>query len=146
MKRRCTDLHSFGRVPSLPLACVALMVVLLVSCATAVSKVDPWFSVDDGVVSIRLDANATTGYGWVVSVEGDSVEVLGDEYVPYAAPSSMVGVGGVWKCSIGAIADGTSLVRFDYARPWDLSDVADSRLLSIGVSSGRVVSAEELPL
>ena len=118
--------------------------VSLVSCANGRVKGGSWFRRDGSSVLVELEANATTGYGWVCLVDGSSVAVVSEQYVPSDAPSSMVGVGGLWKCRLDAVSDGASTVAFSYVRPWDASDVADSKVLSVVVSNGRIVSAEEI--
>lgn len=123
---------------------VLASMVSVVSCANGKAKDGSWFRCDGSSVFVELGANATTGYGWVCLVDGSSVDVVSEQYAPSDAPSSMVGVGGLWKCRLDAASDGASTIAFSYVRPWDASDVADSKALSVVVSNGRIVSAEEI--
>ena len=122
-------------------SCILLLVLVLcflTSCKSVSSLEGQWFCVLNDSIYVELDANATTGYEWTVFVEGSSIEILEEEYVPNDAPLGMVGVGGTWKCKLGIIGDGQSTLHFVYARPWDNSSVAETRSLLVSVANGKV--------
>ena len=115
----------------------------LVSCKSVSnngdsSLEDSWYNYSDSSIYVQLEANATTGYEWTVSVEGSSVVVIEDEYVPDDAPLGMVGVGGTWKCKLDVVEDGQAVLHFVYARPWDKSNTAETRTLLVSVVNGKI--------
>lgn len=54
---------------------------------------------------VQLPENPTTGYTWNVTLS-DGLTLLNDTYVADAAPEGMVGVGGIHKWVIEAVASG----------------------------------------
>ncbi len=73
-------------------------------------------------IEFRLDANATTGYQWGYSIDGDAVEKTDDHYEVYEHEAGMVGVGGIQFFTFTAVKAGTATVTFKYARNWDEGD------------------------
>ncbi len=78
------------------------------------------------VMEVRLDANHTTGYSWVLAPMADSVPashaVLASEgKVQYLEDSTenKVGVGGVEVWRFRALRAGKELLQFEYRRPWE---------------------------
>lgn len=131
---------------------VLLSLVLLVSCISIVTVdggVTPsytdwsWLRSDSSTMYVSLEENSSTGYEWVVSVDGISIVLTDEEYV---APvyNGMVGVPGEWDASFEAVCDGISTITFTYVRPWDLSDVADERIVMVTVDGGVITSVIEL--
>ena len=82
-----------------------LLAAALMLCTAAFAEGNPndsWYelSEDECVLTVRLDANATTGYEWTYSFSDDkALELLTEEYVEYEHPEGEVGVGGYWAAS-----------------------------------------------
>lgn len=106
------------------------------------AETDSYAIVETGV-QFYFAANATTGYSWAQTQEGDSV-ALEKEY--YAAPKTeppMAGQGGTQFYVYRAVKPGTTTITFTYQRPWETNPpittyvavvvVADD--LSVSVSS-----------
>ena len=74
------------------------------------------------VVTVWLDANPTTGYGWTASVDGDCVTLTRDEYVAMQTEPNVAGAGGTQYYDFTAAKPGTATVTFTYARPWETTD------------------------
>lgn len=130
------------------------LLLLLASCVTypgvvVVDDVTPayadwsWLKSLYSTIYVNLEANATTGYEWTVSIDGESI-VLTDEYYTAPAESMMVGVPGEWSAELSAVTDGVSIVTFTYSRPWDMSDVADVVSIMVTVDEGIITSVVEL--
>ena len=106
------------------------------------AETDGYAIVETGV-QFYFAANATTGYSWAQTQQGDSV-ALEKEY--YAAPKTeppMAGQGGTQFYVYRAVKPGTTTITFTYQRPWETNPpittyvavvvVADD--LSVSVSS-----------
>jgi len=85
-------------------------------------------------ISLTLAANHTAGYNW--AREDDSgifVLVEPPTYSVSAAPTGMVGVGGVENWRLRAAAAGTPMLRFAYRRPWE-KDTTPARTVTLNVT------------
>ena len=60
------------------------------------------------VVTVWLDANPTTGYGWTASVDGDCVTLTRDEYVAMQTEPNVAGAGGTQYYDFTAAKPGTA--------------------------------------
>ncbi|MDO5581104.1 MAG: protease inhibitor I42 family protein [Planctomycetia bacterium] len=83
-------------------------------------------------IKIRLNANATTGYSWKMSLaEGnDKVVSLSEEnyIVPKAQDPPLAGAPGVAEYTITAKAPGSATVSGVYYRPWEKPAPGDQRV------------------
>ena len=95
-----------------------------------------WYSLSDGILSVSLEANATTGYTWSYEISDTNVvECQGDKYVEDEHEDGMVGVGGMFKgVFAAATTDGEAKITFNYARSWE-KDVAPIRTCSVTVKT-----------
>jgi len=86
------------------------------------------------VLTIRLEGNITTGYGWQVGkLEGEALELLGKpEYVQRPHRPGMVGVGGVFVFKLKAVKPGKANMQLVYVRPWE-KDKPPARTFSLDV-------------
>jgi len=70
---------------------------------------------------VSLKGNATTGYTWkILSVKRSVLKPRASAYVPNANPKHLVGVGGVYKLRLKALARGTTVLKLKYARGKEL--------------------------
>jgi inhibitor of cysteine peptidase len=69
--------------------------------------------------TIRLDANATTGYRWRIATAPDPTvaRVLGSEYEPGDPATAGSGGTDVWR--LEAVGAGESQLVLEYVRPWE---------------------------
>ncbi len=66
---------------------------------------------------VSLKANATTGFAWKIrSVKKTVLKPHAITYVPSPNPKHLVGVGGVYKLRLKALAKGTTMLRLTYLR------------------------------
>lgn len=114
----------------------------LTSCKTATTK-DTWFHYTNKSIFVQLDANYTTGYHWTVDIDGQCIQLEDANYTPDNAPDGMVGVGGTWRCTLNAVSDGNATLTFTYARPWDKTNIAETHILKVSVSNGKIHTIQE---
>lgn len=70
-------------------------------------------------LTVRLDANATTGYFWSYTIwDENSLALSGEDYKEKPHADGMVGVGGVWEAEFKVTGDseGSNCVNFYYSR------------------------------
>lgn len=87
-------------------------------------------------LTVRLEANATTGYGWRTKErKGDSLVTVGKqpEYVSDPAAPGVVGSGGHALFRFKAIKRGTETLGFVYVRPIQPDKVAKQARFSVVV-------------
>lgn len=97
---------------------------------------DTWMemSEDARVLTVRLDANATTGYSWTYEIDNPTVlELVTAEYVPYENEEGLLGVGGEWVASFRGLTAGTASLTLYYGSADDAAPV-DTRTLEIAVA------------
>jgi inhibitor of cysteine peptidase len=82
-------------------------------------------------VTLRLEANRSAGYRWLLASAGDAVEQVGEPY--YAAEKNAIGAGGAEYWSFVAVRSGTQELKFEYRRPWE-KDKPAARELSYRIS------------
>lgn len=71
------------------------------------------------VLTVRLEANATTGYSWSYKIwDEGSLELLTNEYIEAPHAEGMVGTGGAWIASFRLTSerDGKNYINFYYSR------------------------------
>ena len=97
---------------------------------------DTWveMSEDARVLTVRLDANATTGYSWTYEIDNPAVlELVTAEYVPFENEEGLLGVGGEWVASFRGLTAGTANLTLYYGSADDAAPV-DTRTLEIAVA------------
>jgi len=80
--------------------------------------------------AVELTGNPSTGYTWQVRVDGQLLELLGQEFEP---SGDGVGAGGVEVFRLRALAAGETEIACAYQRPWD-TESRDTRRFRVAVS------------
>lgn len=71
---------------------------------------------------ISFDANATTGYSWEYTLDGNGVvEEESSSYITDGHTEGIVGYGGRQQYIFTGIREGQTTATFCYRRPWDSS-------------------------
>ena len=85
-------------------------------------------------IVIALESNPTTGYTWRVSgrVDQSIVGLISSDYEPSASTTAL-GVSGHQRWTFRAVGRGTTTIRLDYARPWELTSPAKSTTFTLVV-------------
>jgi len=80
----------------------------------------------NGVFSVELESNPTTGYGWQAEFSKDFLELIQNIYLPKqrevggeAGNESLVGGGGKEVFEFKAFQTGKTEIIFSYLRPWE---------------------------
>ncbi len=109
-----------------------------------------WYEIDPdtGVLTVRLSANATTGYEWTfTTTDENAVELLASEYVADEASAELVGVGGTYVASFRGLkqtADAVDLT-FSYGRSWEEKPI-EMRTLTLNVDQENRLSVVRVDL
>lgn len=84
-------------------------------------------------IVIALESNPTTGYGWQVGgrVDPAIVALISSDYEP--SPSTALGTGGHQRWTFRTVGRGTTTIRLDYARPWELTSPVKSTTFTLVV-------------
>ena len=109
-----------------------------------------WYEIEpeNGVLTVRLSANATTGYEWTfTSTDENAVELITSEYIADEAAADQVGVGGTYVASFRGLkqtADSVELT-FSYGRAWEEKPI-EMRTLTLRVDQDNKLSVERVDL
>ena len=109
-----------------------------------------WYEVDPdtGVLTVRLSANASTGYEWTFTTTDDqAVELLTSEYVEDEAEEGLVGVGGTYVASFRGLKQTADTVEltFSYGRSWEEKPI-EMRTLTLSADQDNKLSVERVEL
>lgn len=87
----------------------------------------------DDILTIHLDENATTGYGWAVFQMPHQLCLLESFYTPDSMNS--IGSGGTRTILFGGLIEGQGKLKFMYVRPWDLLHPIDILMVDVMIKS-----------
>lgn len=109
-----------------------------------------WYEIDPdtGVLTVRLSANATTGYEWTfTSTDESAIELITSEYVADEAEGDMVGVGGTYVASFRGLQQSADTIEltFSYGRSWEEKPI-EMRTLTLSVNQDNSLSVERVDL
>lgn len=93
------------------------------------------------IVTVSLDENSSTGYGWQYAVSNDGILVLTDDTYHSDAPAGIVGAGGIRSFSFSGLKEGSTLITFTYLRPWEGTPIR-TVVIECYVGSDRTVDAK----
>jgi len=87
-------------------------------------------------LSIRLPGNPTTGFSWELAQGTGIVAALqgGVAYQPAPERLGLAGAGGTFTAVFKALAEGRTILRLRYRRPWE-KDVAPARVFSVEMAA-----------
>ena len=103
-----------------------------------------WYKYEGDELECRLAGNATTGYQWTCTVSDESLIYLDDIDYNTKSDKNLVGAGGYWEFEFQTRRlSGSAEIYFDYLRTWEGTPI-ESRILSVTVKNGRIVSVTEL--
>ncbi len=105
---------------------------------------DTWveMSEDARTITVRLDANATTGYSWTYEIDDPAVlELVTEEYVADENAEGLLGVGGEWVASFHGLKAGTATLSLYYTGMDDEAPV-DARMLEITVAEDTTLTLD----
>lgn len=82
--------------------------------------------------TIRLEANATTGYRWEVGYDEEYLELTDQDYEVEASPG-IVGVGGQAVFTFQTLTPGTTEITFSHSRPWE-EEILETRIFTVVIN------------
>lgn len=92
----------------------------------------------DGIIEIKLEENATTGYAWHIEIEDkETLKVISDEYVNVEIKDGQIPMCGapevrVWK--IKALKDGNTNIKFKLYREWNPEEIQGIKNFEVKIS------------
>ncbi len=99
--------------------------------------------VQDAQLRVSLDANPTTGYTWMMRIDGDALELAGDEFLSGQradGSQAVVGSGGTQQFTFQGLAPGEATVTLEYERPWEEADPDKTVVLQVTVGEDGVIA------
>lgn len=99
--------------------------------------------VQDDQLRVSLDANPTTGYTWMMRIDGNSLELAGEDFQSGQSADeskTVVGSGGVQQFTFRGMDPGSATVTFDYERPWEEAEPARTVVLQVTVGADGVIA------
>lgn len=99
-------------------------------------------SEDGKILTLRLPANATTGYEWSFTVLDPVINCLTSEYVADEAAEGMVGVGGTFVASFNAREGQTGTTEIDLTYGRGDEDIAESRSVTVTAKEDGTLSVD----
>ena len=71
-------------------------------------------------VEVVLNANPSTGYRWqIVNIDNSKLEIVDESYTATQVKRDIVGRGGNKVYLFNAIEEGSTIVEFEYSRPFE---------------------------
>ena len=115
---------------------------LIIICAFALfaSCVSTRFASDEK--TIQLKGNPTTGYNWFYQISDESVIAV-EEYVKYLGDDMVVGAPSMFTYTITSLKPGQAALRFEYKRPWETVEPAETKYYIITVDEKGKIKIEE---
>lgn len=120
-----------------------LVLAMALACVSGVAETaaetEAWYSLneDEDVVTVRLPANATTGYEWTYEISNpERLKVVSAEYIPDENKEQMVGVGGTYVASFEGTFESAGFVsvKFTYARSFEADSEPSVRTLYLFIT------------
>ncbi len=99
--------------------------------------------VQDDQLRVSLDANPTTGYTWMMRLDGDALELAGDEFLNGQSTDgsrAVVGSGGTQQFTFQGLAPGEATVTLEYERPWEEADPEKMVVLQVTVGDDGIIA------
>lgn len=86
-------------------------------------------------LTLQLESNASTGYSWLSSTDGDSTVVADERYIVDETTDEngevLVGAPGTYQVTYVGIDEGTTELTLNYARSWEDGKPAKTITLNV---------------
>ena len=92
--------------------------------------------------TIQLKGNPTTGYNWFYQISDDSIIAV-EEYVKYLGDDMVVGAPSMFTYTITSLKPGQTTLHFEYKRPWETVEPAETKEYIITVDEKGKIKIEE---
>ena len=104
------------RLTALTLCAASLIAT---SCSTTSVDTNSLTAEKGATVTIRLEGNPSTGYGWEASEISPNLTLIEKRFEDTRADPQLVGAPGIFVFTFKALDVGMGSVRLDYLRPWE---------------------------
>ncbi len=95
-------------------------------------------------LTVTLSENPSTGYSWSYTIsDPDVLRVTTDTFTPASSDPSVAGAPGTRAVTFEAAAEGTALLTFVYARPWEKNPI-ETVEIRCNISRDLTIEAEHL--
>lgn len=92
---------------------------------------------------IQLKGNPTTGYTWIFEIEDESI-IRVEEDIQYLGKDGIVGAPSLFTYTVHSLKPGSTMLKFEYKRPWEEKEPAKTCLYEITVSEdGKIILNEK---
>ncbi len=109
----------FAKITAFFLAVLAFFGLSPKTPAQPETPVSDGYAIIENGVQFSFAANATTGYSWAQTQEGDSLALDKEYYTSPKTEPPMAGQGGTQFYNYRVVKPGTTTLTFTYQRPWE---------------------------
>ncbi len=147
MKNRWTDAWFFAEIKSIrqvneimkkidiwKFILIVMISSIFVSCASS--------KFSSRKTQIQLEGNPTTGYTWIFKIEDESI-IRVEEDFQYFGNDGIVGAPGIFTYTVHSLKPGRTMLKFEYKRPWEEKEPAQTCLYEITVAEDGKISMNE---
>ena len=92
--------------------------------------------------TIKLKGNPTAGYNWFYQISDDTVIAV-EESVKYLGDDLVVGAPSMFTYTITSLKPGQATLHFEYKRPWETVEPAETKEYIITVAENGKIKIEE---
>ncbi len=104
------------RLTALTLCAASLIAT---SCSTMSVDKNSLTAEKGATLTIRLEGNPSTGYGWEASEISPNLTLIEKRFEDTRTDPQLVGAPGIFVFTFKALEVGMGSVRLDYLRPWE---------------------------
>lgn len=122
-----------------------ISLILYTGCAAKSITPPAGAELKEGILTVTLEENPTTGYLWNMTVGTEGIlELQSDAYTPTTTSDKVVGSGGSHSWIFKGISKGETVLTFKYFRPWEKEDTAtETRTYTVTVAEdGKITSVK----
>ncbi len=118
------------RLTALTLCAASLIAT---GCSTTVANKNSLTAEKGSTVTIRVEGNPSTGYGWEASEISPNLTLIEKRFEDTRKDPQLLGAPGIYVFTFKALDSGTGSVRLDYLRPWEKNPPIKSQSYRIEV-------------
>ncbi len=93
--------------------------LIATSCSTTSVDKNSLTAEKGATLTIRLEGNPSTGYGWEASEISPNLTLIEKRFEDTRTDPQLVGAPGIFVFTFKALEVGMGSVRLDYLRPWE---------------------------
>lgn len=98
--------------------------------------------VEESKVEFGFFSNPSTGYTWVIELDGDSVEKTDERFVSRDTPG-MAGAGGTQYYTFTAVKEGVTTITFKYLRTWEEEEPIETHIAVVRVDGDMNITVDQ---